>query len=130
MCIFLCWCKWNNKLFLQKKVLSGGKKSKKRLWHKSMVSQQRSMPPSLNGSMRGSVTSLNSLNLDSNLEPFGRSLSMVDMKRDTISLCSFSENNEIQDGVFRKKDALTQLLSKIFFKSMYVLSRNLKSRFF
>ena len=85
-------------------------RSKKRLWHRSMVSQQLSMPTSLTGSRRGSVTSLTSLNVDlATVDSIGRSLSLVDVKRDTISLCSFSETDELHDGVSRKTIALTQL---------------------
>lgn len=65
-----------------------------------MVSQQVSMPSSLSGSRRGSAISLNTLDLDLNYAQ-GRSLSMIDMKRDTISLCSLVLDEET-DGVFEK----------------------------
>jgi hypothetical protein len=75
-----------------------------RLWHRSMMTHQLSMPTSLGGSCRSSMTSLNSLSLPmESLEAgkVGRCLSMIDMKRDTISLCSVSEfeESEAEDGV-------------------------------
>lgn len=71
-----------------------------------MVGQQRSLPSSLLGSCRNSVTSLNNLDFDLETRGLdalafqGRSLSMVDMKRDAISLCSVSE---LDEGVSEKK---------------------------
>ncbi len=64
-----------------------------------MVSQQFSMPTSLRNS-RGSLTSLNTLTLDLPPNEFtvGRSLSMIDMKHETMSLCSVAETDE-DEGV-------------------------------